>query len=179
MSKTIKGTTPLADAVPPMPSEGGGGFALPPDVARVLDAVEEHLAQDHHAAAAEAVRRSGLRSPWLTNATAVCQLRNGQAASAIATLRGLATTDGRTLRRDVPGAFKVNLAAALLLAGDHVGFAAIRSQIRDEDHPSVPQYQEAYRRWRKTLTLGQRVRFALTGEIGVPFRPDFPPGELR
>src|SRR5262249_22343553 len=119
-----------------------------PEVAGLLSKVANLLGDGKPGAALAQINRTALRSPWVTNAAAVCPLRAGNAKAGVETFRGLVLAPGGlVVRDDVPAVFKVNFATALLADGNLAGGLRALAEIR-EDHPAVSQIREAVRRWR-------------------------------
>lgn len=121
---------------------------------------------------------SGSTSSWAQNARAVCQMRLGRPAEAIAILRPLVFDPaGLSLKRDVPAVFLTNYATALLLEGNADGFYSVLHAIRDRDHPAVVRISAALRRWKRSMSVWQRIG-SFFGTGGPAFAIDFAPGDL-
>jgi hypothetical protein len=117
-------------------------------------------------------------SPWLRNARGVCLLRLGRPGEAVEVLRDLVFDHtGFAIRRDADPVFQANYATALLLDGNAEAFWSVLSGIADRTHPAVGRLDDAVRRWKAGMTLGQRIASAL-GIGGPQFALDFPPGDL-
>jgi hypothetical protein len=144
----------------------------------VLQRVRRLLEAGQPKQALEAIGQAPAKSLWLLNAAAVCQLRLGHPEKAVELLRPLVVQGGIHLRGDVPPAFKLTFAAALLTTGNLDGFLATLNEVRAEEHPAVGQYREAYRRWKASLTAWERLKVAFGGQPARPFVLDFPPGEV-
>src|SRR5262249_19265329 len=147
------------------------------DVAPTLARARRLLQTEGPRSALDYLSASKVRSPWITNAEAVCRLRLGPAEIALAHFRPLSlSAPGFGPREDAPARFKANYAAAQLLCGMHAACAVTLSQARAEDDPSVRRLREGIRRWRAGLTFWQRCLSALGGEVG-PVTLD-QPGDL-
>lgn len=118
--------------------------------------------------AGEILSRSKIRSPWITNAMGVCQIRLGDGKGAVETFRGLVLKDGIHFREDLPPVFKLNFAAALLAAGNLDGFLSALGDVGKDEHPAARRYREAYRSWKSSLTFGQRMKAFF---VGLPTPP--------
>src|SRR5262249_43084068 len=59
-----------------------------PEVIELLSKVEQALREGQPAAALEAINRARVKSPWVTNAAGVCQLRLGNMKLALEVFRG-------------------------------------------------------------------------------------------
>ncbi|MBA3311667.1 MAG: hypothetical protein M3552_12060 [Planctomycetota bacterium] len=154
-----------------------GGDNVPADVLRLIEETERRFQRGEPAEALAILNKSSSKSPWISNAIGVCHLRLHDARSAQYAFQSLAS-DGVYLRPDVPAVFRLNLALARLESGNLIGFAAALKSVSPADCPAVTKYREVFRRWRRSLSLGERLRFAFTGEAFPPLRLDFPPGEL-
>jgi hypothetical protein len=152
--------------------------AWPDEVAGLLGDVQCMLDADRAAEALDRIARSKIRSPWLSNAAAVCQLRLGNARTAVDVLHRLVVAGGLFLRADAPVAFKVNFATALIADGNLSGGLRTLDEIRDEGNPVVQEIRDAVRRWEAEMTLGRRLWYVLGGRPHRPFVPDFPLGRL-
>jgi hypothetical protein len=151
----------------------------PPEVTDLLGQVEKLLEEGQPAAALERISRSKLRSPWLTNAAGVCQVRLGNTKVAVDTFRGLVlAAGGLILRDDVPAVFKLNFATALLADGNLSGGLRILDEVRDEGHPAVREIREAIRRWKESMTLAQMLWWSIGGQPPRPLVLDFALGRL-
>jgi hypothetical protein len=156
-----------------------GADTRPPVVADLLGKVQKLLEEGQPAAALEQVARSRLRSPWLTNALGVCQLRLGNAKVAVDTFRGLVlASGGLVLREDVPAVFKVNFATALLADGNLAGGLRALDEVGDEGHPGVREIRDAVRRWQGGMTFWQRLWWSVGGQPPRPLLLDFTLGWL-
>jgi hypothetical protein len=163
----------------PQAMPAGQPASWPPEVAGLLGQVQALLEQDQPAAALEQIRRSGLNSPWLVNAAAVCRLRLGNPKVAVETFRGLVLgAGGLVLREDVPALYKINFATALLIDGNLSGGLRVLDEVREEGHPAVVEIRDAIRRWKAGMTFWQRLWRSLGGEPSRPLVLDFPPGRL-
>ncbi len=148
------------------------------EVVDVLWKVAKLLEDGRPAAALTVLGDCKIKSPWLQNATGVCQLRLGHVKAAVETFRGLVLSGGLILRGDVPTVFKVNFAVALLADGNLSGGLLALDEIRQEDHPAVKETRDAFRRWRAGMTFWQRLRLSLGGQPARPLVLDFPVGWL-
>lgn len=159
-------------------NRAAGPEARTPEVDEVLKQVERHLEAGEPRKGLETISRSKLRSPWLTNAAAVCQLRLGNATAAVEALRSLVVQGSIYLREDAPAAFKVNFAAALLGTGNLDGFLGTLGEIGDNEHPSARKYRDSFRQWKGGWSPWERFKSIFGGKPARPFEPGFPPGDL-
>lgn len=159
-------------------NEGDGPEPQAANVDHVVERVRKLLDEGQATEALDAIARSSANSNRLANATAVCQLRLGCPEKAVEILRPLVVQGGIHLRGDVPPAFKLNFAAALLGTGNVDGFLATLNEVDADDHPATGRYREAYRRWRSSLAPWDKFKVAFGGEPSRPFALDFPPGEV-
>jgi hypothetical protein len=121
----------------------------------------------------------GTRSQ-VTNLLGVCQLRLGNAKVALEVFRGLVLAAGGVLLRpDVPTVFKTNFATAQLANDNSSGFLSVLGEIQDAQHPAALKLQDAFRRWKASLTFRQRMQWHLGGQPSRPFTLDFLPGDLE
>jgi hypothetical protein len=139
-----------------------------------------HVAVGAYQKALDSLRSDG-QDARLRNLRAVCLLRLGRYDSAIRVLRDLVLKPGCTwMRPDVPMAYKVNFATALLLGGHPGGCAEMLAELRQPTHPSVLRLQAAIDRWVASLSFWQKLNWRIYGD-GPANRPvtiDFLPGEL-
>ncbi len=149
------------------------------EAATLLDEVQKLLDEGRPETALERIGKSKLRSPWVTNATAVCQMRLGKQDLALRTLRGLVITNGVILRGDAPLIFRINFATALLLQENVSGATATLGEIQQEDHPAVKQLREVIARWKAQMNFCQKFLWAIGIHPSVPVPTDFPAGWLR
>jgi predicted Zn-dependent protease len=158
--------------------QNGNQDPRPQEVIELLDKVSATLDAGHPQKALELLHRSKVKSPWLTNATAVCLLRLGDTNRAIEMLKGLAVTSGVCFRTDVPAVFLTNYATALLMAHNVSGSSSALSNVRDEENPSVQRLRGAIRKWKAGLSLWQKIRWYWGDTPGSPMELGFPPGEI-
>jgi hypothetical protein len=151
--------------------------AWPPEAVDLLTRAEQ-LLRESRPREALALLPAATDSTWLRNARGVCLLRLGRASQAVETLRDLVfERAGFAVRADADPVFQANYATALLLDGNAEGFWSILGGIRDRTSPAVARLDDAVRRWRAGMTLGQRIASAV-GIGGPRFALDFPPGDL-
>ncbi len=130
--------------------------------------------------ALEAIHHSRLKSPQVTNAIAVCQLRVGEPKRAAHLLHGLvAASTGVTLRYDVPQVYKTNYALALLLSGNVAGCLGVLAEIGDEQAPAVARLRAAVDQWKKGLSFWERMRWHLGDQPERPVTVNPPLGSLE
>src|SRR5262249_44239431 len=153
------------------PGRDGAAEARPPEVVELLGKVDRLLRGGWPGQALEVAVRARVKSPWAANALGVCQLRLGNAKSAVDVFRGLVLAGGLTLRRAVPDVFKTNYATALLLSGNVSGGVRLLDEVGDEQSPAVRRLREAVRRWAESLTFWQRVNWWMGGEPNHPLVP--------
>jgi hypothetical protein len=129
--------------------------------------------------ALEVINRSRLRSPWITNAAGVCQLRLGNAKQAVAAFQGFVVVSTVLLNPDAPVVFKTNYAAALLAAENLHGCLSVLHEIREEENPIVQQVRAAVQQWKQNLSFWQKVRWYLGDVPRHKVTLDFPLGEVQ
>ena len=150
----------------------------PQELVDLLDKVAAALDAGHPRKALELLQKCKVKSPWVSNAMAVCLLRLGDAPRALGMLKGLVVTSGVCLRSDVPAVFLINFAAALLLTGNVGGCESALAAVPDRGDPGVQQLRNAIRQWWKGLSFWQKLRWHW-GDMpdrAVPI--DFPPGRI-
>jgi hypothetical protein len=151
-----------------------------PEIVELLGKVERLLEEGQPEKALDAISRAKLKSPWVTNATAVCVLRLGEVKRAADLFRGLtAGPGGVTLRHDAPAVFKTNFATALLAANEVSGCLGVLYEIGDEENPAVEQLRGAIARWKKSLSLWQKLRWYTGDHPDHPVAFDFPLGRIE
>lgn len=153
--------------------------AMPPEIADAVQQAQKLLQAGDPAKALDLLSRVKGRSPWLTNAMAVCHLRLGNSQAAVDILRGLVLASGGVvMRADMPTVFKVNFAAALLSIGNQGGCQSVLSEI-GPGHPSADRLRACIDRWRNSLTLWEKFSWYMGGQPDRPVSLDFIPGELE
>src|SRR5579884_2461658 len=162
----LPGSSHQAGAAEKHPSEPSG---LREEIEKLLQAGQPKKALDMLA-------RSKDQSPWSTNAVAVCLLRLGQAEQAVELFRNLVLSGSLFLRPDVPTAWKVNFAIALLMTDNLPGCIQVLRDIHEENHPSVQRLRQAVREWEKELSLWEKIQWHLGGQPARRVRLDCPPG---
>lgn len=150
-----------------------------PELVELLGKVAALLQESQPQKALKLVSHCKLKSPWVTNAMAVCLLRLQTPAEAANMLRGLVLASGGvTIRRDAPTVFTTNFATALLACGNVEGCLDALHDIRNEQDPVAAQLLAAVARWKKGLSLWQRLRWILGEQPDQPVAMDFPLGNL-
>jgi hypothetical protein len=155
------------------------GTSTSPEVADLFRKVDELLREGQADKALDVLARAGVKSPWVTNALGVCQLRLGSVKVAVDLFRGLVLGAGLLLRKDVPAVFKTNYATALLLSGNVDGCLVALGEVGDEQSPTVQRLREAVRRWQQRLTIWQKLNWWMGGQPDCPVTLDFLPGDLE
>jgi hypothetical protein len=149
------------------------------DVQDVLQKVKNALAGGDVDGALALLSRTRLRSPWLTNAAGVCQLRLRNHKVAVDVFRSLVLAPGGLLlRTDVPPVFLANYAAALLGAGNVGGAHRVLNELDADGDSVVQRLRQARRNWLNRLTIWQKLNVWTGGQPAVPIEFDFPVGEL-
>jgi hypothetical protein len=170
---------PTQTKTAPAPNQVSGNSPWPQEIAELLTRVAGLLREGQPGQALQAIARARTGSPWVTNAIGVCQLRLGNARVAVDVFRGLVLAGGGLLlRRDVPPVFKINYATALLLADNLEGCQNVLAEVAEGEHPAVQSLRTAIRRWKAALTLWEKVRWYLGGQVNRPVTLDGPPGDL-
>lgn len=110
-------------------------------------------------------------TPGLANLRAVCALRLGKIADAIALIEPVVLPGGARLpAEDTPDAWIVTLATARVLSGDvRAGKTALR-WVKNVNDESAERLRQAIARWKRSGRLFKRP----TG----PVQLDFPPGDF-
>jgi hypothetical protein len=150
----------------------------PPERPALLDQVEKLLQDGLPKKALGLLARNKDQTPWLTNATGVCLLRLGEADRAVELFRNLVLSGSLFLRPDVPTAWKVNFATALLMANNLYGCIRVLGEIREEHHPGVQRLRAALQEWHGKLSVWEKVQWFLGGQPARRVNVDFLPGEL-
>jgi predicted Zn-dependent protease len=158
-------------------NQAGAAEKHPPEHSAVLNQVEKLLQAGQPKQALDLLARSKDHSPWSTNAAGVCLLRLGQADRAVELYRNLVLS-GLFLRPDVPTAWKVNFATALLMADNLAGCVRVLAEIQEEDHPGVQRLRAALQSWHDRLSVWEKIRWLLGGQPARRVELDFLPGEL-
>jgi hypothetical protein len=157
----------------------GSGELLPPDVADLVGKANELLGEGQTTKALNLLSRSKIKSPWVTNALGVCQLRQGNSKVAVDVFRSLVlASGGLIIRNDVPTIFRTNYATALLADGNLAGCIAVLAEIRDEHNPGVKRLREAIRRWEQGLGFWRRLNWLLGSQPDEPVTLAPPLGDV-
>ena len=82
-------------------------------------------------------------------------------------------------REEVPTAFKINFATALLADHKVSGCLDVLSEIQNDAHPAVKQLRAAIKDWKNHLNLWDRIDWSFGGEPARPLTLDWPLGELE
>jgi len=146
----------------------------------LLAKAQQLLDQNKAKEAVEMIRRVGISSPATANAYGVALMRAGETAKAIEAFRNLCVNEGGVcLKAELPALYKVNFATALLLGRNVSGGIALLGEIRDEGHPAVMALRSAIARWKRTLSLWERLALQWYGaQPAQPVTLDAPPGAL-
>lgn len=169
---------PLATQLTNNGTQGGVAEKHPPESHAVLNQAEKLLQAGQARQALDLLARSKVHSPWSTNATGVCLLRLGQADRAVELFRNLVLSGSLFLRPDVPTAWKVNFATALLMVNNLEGCVQLLAEIQEEDHPGVQRLRAALQSWHNRMSVWEKIRWFLGGQQARRVELDFLPGEL-
>jgi len=140
--------------------------------------IEDLLKTGQPKKALDVLAGSKIDSPWSTNATGVCLMRLGQVEQAVGVFRNLVLSSGLFLRSEMPAAWKVNFATALLMTDNLTGSIQVLRDIKEEDHPSVQRLRNAIRQWEEELSLWEKLQWHLGGQPARRVKLNYPPGEL-
>ena len=134
-----------------------------------LSAVKQLLDQNKPDQAGKLL--AGSRSPAETNALGVCLLRLGKHQEAIQLFRGLVLPGGGVVTsRDVPVAYRLNFASALLADGNYDGFISFLNDVPPADHSEAKRLHEIHDRWLQSISMGRKLLWRL----GVSQPPSWP-----
>jgi len=158
--------------------QNGNQDPRPQEVAELLHRVSTTLDAGHAQKALELLQKSRVKSPWVTNAMAVCLLRLGDTQRAIEMLKGLVVTSGVCFRTDVPAVFLTNFATALLMAHNVSGCLSALANVRDTENATVQRLRGAIRKWKAGLSLWQKIRWYWGDTPGTPVELGSPPGGI-
>jgi hypothetical protein len=151
-----------------------------PEVIELLKKADAALQAGKTKHALDIIVRSHHQSLWAMNAMGVCQLRLGNKEEAIDIFRRIALNSGTlALRKDVPTAFKINFATALLADHKVNGCLDILSEIQNDAHPAIQQLRAAIQDWKNHFNLWDRIDWFFAGEPSRPLTLDWPLGELE
>src|SRR5262249_43386866 len=140
------------------PAQENRSFPKSPEVADLLARAVQLLQADQPEKALELIGRSKISSPWITNALGGCHLRLGNTRLAVGVFLCLVVASGSLhLRSDVPAVFKTNFAVALLKADNMSGCLSALGEVSEAKHPAVGQINAVIERWKKSLTLWERI----------------------
>src|SRR5581483_10240761 len=102
----------------------------------------------------------------------------GKAKQAVELLRNVVLSGSLFLRSDVPTAWKVNFAIALLMTDNLAGCIQALRDIQEKDHPYVQRLYNAIRQWKKELSLWEKIQWHLGGQPARRVELGFPRGQL-
>jgi len=162
----------------PQPEQRASQGPRPPEVSELLTKVAAALDAEHPRKALDLLQRWKVKSPWVTNAMAVCLMRLGDAPRAVEMLKGLVVTSGVCFRSDVPAVFLTNFATALLMMDNVSGCESALVAISDQQDPGVQRLRNAIGQWWVGLSFWQKLRWYWGDTLGHPVKLDFPPGEI-
>jgi len=162
----------------PQPEQRASQGPRPPEVSELLTKVAAALDAEHPRKALDLLQRWKVKSPWVTNAMAVCLMRLGDAPRAVEMLKGLVVTSGVCFRSDVPAVFLTNFATALLMIDNVSGCESALGAIPDQQAPGIQRLRTAIRKWKAGLSFWQKMRWYWGDTLAHPVKLDFPPGEI-
>jgi len=145
----------------------------------LLKNVDRLLQEGSPEKALKLISQSKSNSPWTKNATAVCQLRLGNAQIAVDIYRSILLTGEIFLRTDTPTVFKTNFATALLMSNNLSGFYRTMSEVKEDNHPAVIKLNAAVKAWRDNLSFWQKLMMMCGNESEIPIELGFHPGDLE
>jgi hypothetical protein len=149
------------------------------ELGNVIGKVKALLQEECPEKGLDVIARSRLKSPWITNAAGVCQLRLGNVKQAIAAFQSLAVHSTVVLKSDAPTVFKTNYAVALLASGNLAGCLSVLHEIDEEEDFTVQRLRAAIQRWKRSLSLWERLRWFFGDEPQRQITLDFPLGDLE
>lgn len=121
----------------------------------------------------------GQRSQAVQNAKGVCLLRMGRYELGMVVFRDLVFPAGAfTIPDETPTVVRVSYVTSLVLSDRLVTGLQLLGQIPDSQHPVVVRLKDAVRRWKRTLSLWQRIGLLLGVCPSSPMCLDFAPGAL-
>ena len=142
-----------------------------------MDRVRRLLAEGHAQAALDLVNQRDDRSaPW-QNVRGVCLLRLGFYERAVEALRRIVFPDNAICPpEDVPGLYRANFVTALLVTQHTDGAIPMAEHLEDDGDPYVRQVRQALDRWRRGLSVWQRIGVWVGWYPKKPVVLDFPLG---
>ncbi|MEX0703838.1 MAG: hypothetical protein WD069_17195 [Planctomycetales bacterium] len=148
--------------------------------AATLKKIQALVEQERHQEAFDLSNRNSTADPMIKNARGVCLMRMRQSAQAVRVFRELNLMGGGiTLRPDVPAIFKTNYATALFLSGNVAGCCDVLHELRNHPHPRVAELREEIAKWKRGLSLLQRLGWGLGVQPDRPVTADFVPGDFE
>jgi hypothetical protein len=120
------------------------------------------------------------KTNWIQNALAVCYMRQGNAEKAVSTLLdAVYQKNSVVIKPGVSDTTKLNLAAAMLLAGRVEGGLSVLNEVQ-HDLPMKKQMENAFQNWKKQQPIGSKILMALgVYPTDKPVSMDFPPGQIE
>jgi len=140
--------------------------------------VRRLLEQGHPDRALDVIDHNDQNSTWMKNARAVCLLRLGKAQDAIRVLADITFQGNICIPSDTPAVYQTNFATALLIANNKEGAIDIIDRLHENHEPLVEKLANAVDKWRKGLTLVQKVLCKIGIFPGGRIQIDFCPGDL-
>jgi len=144
--------------------------------ADVLENVRQLLSEGKAEHALGVLNASNLASSQVENLRGVCLLRLGNIEQATKIFRRLVFRTNVGMDPDAPVEHKINYATALLLGSNVPGCNTVITEIYDKAHTGLVQLKEAIRKWKKSLSLGERLTMLIGVQPSKPVTLDFPPG---
>ncbi|MEN6309587.1 MAG: hypothetical protein ABFD91_17705 [Anaerohalosphaeraceae bacterium] len=120
------------------------------------------------------------KTTWIQNALAVCYMRQGNAEKAVSVLLdAVYQKNSVVIKSGVADTTKLNLAAAMLLAGRVEGGLSVLNEV-NHDLPMKKQLENAIQIWKKQQSIGSKILMALgVYPTQKPVILDFPPGQIE
>ena len=126
-----------------------------------LEYIKKLINENNNEKALEILNHSSDQSVWPQNARAVCLMRLNSPANAVKVLTPIVFQGGSVaINQEVPDKIKLNLAEAMLLAGNIAGAVNLIENTQD-DCPSRNKLINAIKKWKKSLSIWSRFMISI------------------
>src|SRR4030042_766058 len=140
-----------------------------------IEHIRELLNQDRPHDALKFIEQLNQKTPVMENARGVCLIRLGKIEEAISVLRDVTFQGYICMPSDTPVPYKINFAAAMLLANRKEGAFFILNKLDEKEYPQIAKLKDVIRRWVKSLNFIEKCCYYIGMYPNKPVTIDFPP----